>query len=193
MANQKSDFDYLSWILSQDFISKGGFLKEEKEAKGKKTQKVKVVMGRGVTAFAIYEFGDKENCRHLPFFNHTNNHPSFPNAPSGLLAFCDYIILTEVMSKAYFLLVEMKRGVRSHATVQLNASRTFVDYVLATADRIKDANAMKDFDSAGVEIRRIVLSQTKKETLNSHMPHRNSKNDIIDYKTFNEFRIRDVI
>ena len=97
------------------------------------------------------------------------------------------------MSKAYFLLVEMKRGVRSHAAVQLNASRTFIDYILSTADRIKEANAMKDFDSNDVEIRRIVLSQTKKETLNSHMPHQKSKNDIIDYQTFDEFRIRDVI
>ncbi len=188
-----SDYDYISWIMNQSFISDSDYMKEDKDAKGKKSQVVAIQKGRGINVYSVFEFGDKENCRHLPFFNHTNNHPTLPNAPSGLLAFCDYIILTEFQSKAYFLLIEMKRGVRSHASVQLSASHTFIDYVLATAERIKVANHMDDFEKNNVEIRRVVLSQAKKETLNSHMPKPISKNDIIDYQTFNEFRIRDVI
>ena len=77
--------------------------------------------------------------------------------------------------------------------MQLNASRTFIDYVIATAERIKDINSMNDFKGSNVGLRRIVLSQTKKETLNSHMPSKESRKDIIDYPTYDEFRIRDVI
>lgn len=188
-----TDYEYLNWIMSHDFSCKGKIMKEEKTAKGKKSQRVTVIPGRGVSGFEIYEFGSEENCRHLPFFNHMNNHPTLPNAPSELLAFCDYIILAECKRKAYVLLIEMKRGVRSHGKVQLEASRTFMNYVLASAERIKKANSMDDFNSSDVEFRRIILTESKKELLSSHMPKNIDVNDIFEYSTIDKFDIREAI
>ena len=189
-----NDFDYLAWILSRDYICVDkSKMKEEKQAKGKRCQCVKIKMGRGIKSYDLYEFGSKDNFRLFPFFNHTNNEPNFPNAPSGLIAFCDYIILTEFRNILYILLIEMKRGETAHAHIQLEASKCFIEYVLCNAERIKHHNSMARFDKDKVEIRRIILSYTEKETLNSHMPFKFNRNDVINYKACAEFNIRDVI
>lgn len=200
MANQKSDFEYLKWILNHDFLCEDKErMKELKEVKDKSAQIVQIRKGYGVSDYELYEFGSKENFRLLPFFNRTNNHPKLPDAPSHLIAFCDYIILAEFKNSLYIILVEMKRGETAHAKIQLQASRMFMDYVLQSAERIKNHNSMENFDSRKVNFRRIVLSYTTKETLNSHFPKNDKKgyapdkNDIINYETSNYFDIREVI
>lgn len=194
MANQKSDFDYIKWILNKDFISDDqSRMSELKAAHNHKPHIVKIIQGKGVTGYELYEFGHKENKDLLPFFNNTFDKPPFPNAPKGLIRFCDYVILAEFKGHLHIILVEMKRGNQSgdEARLQLDAAKTFMDYVLASAERIKGENSMEDFDRDTVEFRRVILEKVSKEPINSHRPL--SINDYILYKLVEYFDIRRTI
>ena len=194
MANQKTDFEYLTWILNHRFACKDkNWMKEEKVAKGKRSQRVEIYSGPGIRGYELYEFGDKENCRHLPFFNNTNNHKDLPNAPSGLIAFCDYILLVEFKQLLHIVLIELKRGSTTHARLQLEASKVFMQYVLNSAERIKDDNNMEMFDKGKTLFRKGIITQNEKEPLNSHLPKNFNKNDVLTYTTSKDFYIREIL
>lgn len=95
----------------------------------------------------------------LSFFNQNNDGQD--KSPKLLNSFCDYVILLETcdfIPLIYF--VEMKRGAPEHAKEQLAASRCFFDYVLRTAERIKDVNGYQDFDSKIIQFRMINIRET---------------------------------
>lgn len=92
----------------------------------------------------------------LPFFNSRTVEPN--KAPKGLSRFCDYVLLVQRKDTLYVLLLELKRG-EGHWESQLDASKVFFEYIVASADRIKDENNFSQFDKDSVVIRRIKIQE----------------------------------
>ena len=97
--------------------------------------------------------------------------------PTGLLKFCDYILLAAVNEKLYFVLVEMKSGTNAGANQQLDASKIFFDYVKASAERIKVLCGYEDFDSRNIILRKVLLKPAPKIRPATNIGRRNSQID----------------
>ena len=80
-----------------------------------------------VDKYKLYRFDPEVGIELFPFFN---LHP-----PEGVRAICDYFIFAEYNAYLYIILIELKTGHQS-ATVQLEASKCFINYILETAKRI---------------------------------------------------------
>ncbi len=156
-----NDFEYINWILREDFRCKGEKALTMTETKGDVKQPHSVVIkknGRRIQNVALYRF-DADERDFLPFFNNTFNHPEKPNAPKRLNSFCDYIIVFDNNGKLVLTLVEMKRGTTEKHDIQLDASKKFMEYVLEMAEFIKEFNAKSDFDKNSVVFRRVLVKE----------------------------------
>lgn len=152
MANRMTDFDYLDWIFDNWYRCTGSHSLTMIEDKGEELppHEVKIKSGdRSITNIVLYRFDTETKGDHLPFYNRTHE------APEGLKAFCDYVVLVEKAARLFVVLVEMKRGTNSKSEEQLDAAYVFMDYVLDTAERIKEKNGMPEFSREDVEFRKI--------------------------------------
>lgn len=190
-----TDFDYINWIFNPLLPGKDQEkMIEKRKAVGHGTHIVKIQNGIGVSNYRLYDFGSKSNSSFLNFFNNTYDSPPSPDAPKGLLAFCDYIITAECADRLFILLVELKRGRDiTHAKKQIDGAKAFMDYVLKTAERIKDENDMGDFDSSQISFRKIIIEKVSKETTGSHIPGNLDKHGYNTYRTLVNFNIMEVI
>lgn len=66
-------------------------------------------------------------------------YPFFDNRNSGVCKVCDYIIFAESNNTLYSLIIELKKGERD-TKPQLKAGDCFVDFVIATVNRIYNTN-----------------------------------------------------
>ena len=107
----------------------------------------------------LYRFDttDNGNSDHLPFFDKSDH------APHGLNKFCDYILLVQHKTKGLFVfLLEMKRGERSQADMQLDRSSDFFDYIRQSAKRIQDDNYWEGVDFMdNIKYRKIVIVEER--------------------------------
>ena len=153
------EFEFIKKILNDNFLVKeneGRIMEELKDCPGHKPHKVKIIVTRSISAFSLYRF-DPDNEDFLPFFGRV----------SGLKRFCDYIMLVESNFRLAIILIEMKRSKNdSKYKSQLDASRLFMDYVIANAERIKEENGYPDFDGNSIIMRRvkIIAAPTNKLT-----------------------------
>ena len=144
-------------MLSENFLSSNQQKMEEPKQAGNHTC---VIMSKGVDNYKAYRY-DLEEHNFLPFFN--NEHTAANSTPIGLLKFCDYILLATVNQKLYVILVEMKSGANDGANQQLAASKTFIDYVIASAERIKTmCDDYDNFDANNIIIRKVLLKPAPK-------------------------------
>lgn len=188
-----SDFDYIKWILNEDFLQKEPHDLTMIEDKGDKLHKQEVTIAmrdKHITNIALYRY-DIDTKDHLPFFTKGSN-----NSPKSLTKFCDYVILVEKDSVLNILLVEMKRGVKGEYIKQLQASKLFMNYILSSAERIKADNDMDSFSAANVKYRSVLLvlakskkMHTKKKDLELHK----KRDGVIEYKCHNRMYIRDLL
>ena len=143
------------------------------EKKTKKPHKAYVV-GTGVEHWTLYRYDqDEDPTRFFPFFNNTRGDNG---SPVDLLKFCDYIVLVSKKNNLYVLLVEMKSGKAGDANKQLEASKTFIHFILETAERIAPANNYGNVNARNVCIRKILLKPQQKPGTNIAK----SKNSRID-------------
>jgi len=82
--------------------------------------------------FLSYQFDKdlaKENYPYglFPFFNRSQK---------GTHSMCDYVIFCLLPGELYILLIELKKG-GSNVTQQLNAGKCFVEFVIATLNRLE--------------------------------------------------------
>ena len=157
------EYDLITRMLSGGFLSCNQYEMEEPKQRGNHTCSI---VDKGVDCFLAYRF-DLEECDFLPFFNKEHDDESkgyvaVNPTPSGLLKFCDYIILAAVNEKLYVVLVEMKSGTNAGANQQLAATKTFIDYIKASAERIKSVCGFEDFDSKNIVIRKVLLKPAPK-------------------------------
>lgn len=155
------EFELYTRILAPRFQAESqNYLIEKKCAKPQKAS----IIDTAVDHYVIYRF-DMDTENFLPCFNNTHASKGktveYPT-PKGLLSFCDYIILAVIDNKLYVVLVEMKSGESNAASVQLDASATFMEYVKQTALRIKDNNGYKDFNAQNIIVRKLKLRPAPK-------------------------------
>ncbi len=163
MANQMSDFEYIKWILKESYLCTPPNHLTMMESKGDnlRPQIVNIKNSiRAITNIALYRFDVEENGNFLPFFNDKNG------SPERLNAFCDYIALLEHNGKLIIFLLELKRGSTAGMEDQIFASYEFMQYILKSADRIKNINNMPDFNIDDIEFRRILI---RKKASNKHI------------------------
>lgn len=186
--------DYLGRILNEKFLQKDADdLTMIEPANGVyKEQRVSIKnASRTISDMKLYRFNtpDTDAVNMFPFFN---QHTAGPHkAPHGLLSFCDYILLVQHDSGLYVLFVELKRGRHEGAEKQLEASSTFFDYVLQTANRIKAENGFSDFDATQVKCRKIIINEefcNKHTTKPKDVREGSDMDGIILHKCYNEFR-----
>lgn len=157
------EYELLTRMLSGDFLSTNQQMMEEPKQDGAHTCDI---VGKGVDYFKVYRY-DLDKCDFLPFFNkdHDDEKTGYvsPNpAPSGLLKFCDYILLASVDDKLYIISVEMKSGKPAGASQQLAASKAFIDYIRASAERIKTLCGCNDFSDRNIILRKVLLKPAPK-------------------------------
>lgn len=188
-----TDFDYIKWILNEDFLQKEPHDLTMIEDKGDKLCKQEVLItkrDRHITNIALYRY-DIDTRDHLPFFAKGSN-----NSPKSLTKFCDYVILVEKDSELTIMLVEMKRGVKGEYDEQIKASKLFMQYVLSSAERIKGDNGMDDFSATKVKFRRILLElakSNKQHTKKNTLELNKKSEEVIKYKCHNRMEIRDFL
>lgn len=141
-----SEFNLFQKIIAKCFLSDNPDLMVEA---GKQETKI-IHGGTGMTEYQLYRF-DLHEKEFLPFFDASDD------SPENLRAFCDYIILTEVASKLYIILVEMKSGGASHAPAQLIASEDFANYIKVRAQHISALNGEGGFDANKIIIKKVIV------------------------------------
>ena len=190
------EYDFLIRLFNPSCRPTNQALMKEKVCnKGIKPHLVKVTPGRGVTSYSLFEFSNRTNSAWLPFFDNTYQTPGTPDAPKNLIALCDYIIVAECMEKTFVILVELKRfNDTAHAKEQLSAGKVFMEYFLATAERIKKKNGQDDFDSRTIEFRKVIVERVEKETLKNHQTDSNhNPMDFQTHRLIDTFTIRSSI
>lgn len=172
------EYELLTRMLSRDFLSPNQRMMEEPKQAGTHTC---TIVDKGVDHYKSYRY-DLEERDFLPFFNKeyddeergvVTDNPT----PTGLLKFCDYILLATVNEKLYVVLVEMKSGNNAGANQQLDASETFIDYVKASAERIQALCGYEDYDSGNIILRRVLLKPAPKIRPATNIGRRNSQID----------------
>lgn len=172
------EYDLFYRMLSRDFLSPDQLMMTEPKQAGAHTC---TIVPKGVERYMAYRY-DLDERDFLPFFN--KDHDDLKRgieaenpAPSGLLKFCDYILLAAVSEKLYVILVEMKSGTNARAGQQLAASKTFIDFIKATAERIKTMCGSDDFDTRNIIVRKVILKPAPKTRPTTNIGKRNSQID----------------
>lgn len=167
------EYDLFSRMLSQDFLTADQLIMDEPKQDGKHSC---IIVDKGVDKYKAYRY-DLDECDFLPFFNkdHDDEATGYvsPNpTPEGLRKFCDYILLASVKDKLYVILVEMKSGTNTGANQQLAASKTFIDYITASAERISGV-----FDAKKIVLRKVLLKPAPKARPATNIGKRNTQVD----------------
>lgn len=174
------EIDFLSNILNNKFLVDENPLLMCEPEDGLHDAQVVLIEDKlnKLTNLHLYNFSDEEHKggNLLPFFN--QEYINLPHAPKGLNKFCDYVLLLACDGIPYIFLFELKRGTKEDAHKQLGASKTFMDFIIATANRIKAENNHDDFDSNKIRFRRIII---KEEVSNKHI----TKPNELDTRLFN--------
>ena len=172
------EYELFNRMLSWDFLSPNQQVMEEPKQAGNHTC---AIVNKGVDQYKAYRY-DLEERDFLPFFNKEHDDEergivAENPTPMGLLKFCDYILLASVDEKLYVILVEMKSGTNSGANQQLAASKTFFDYIKASAERIKTLCGCDDFDSRNIILRKVLLKPAPKTRPTTNIGRRNTQID----------------
>ena len=170
------EYELFTRMLSWDFLSSNQHIMEEPKQAGAHTC---TIVEKGVDSYKAYRY-DLDKRDFLPFFNKEHEAKGIVvdnPTPSGLLKFCDYILLAAVNEKLYVILVEMKSGNNAGANQQLAASKTFIDYVKASAERIKTLCGCDDFDSGNIVLRKLLLKPAPTARPTTNIGRRNSQID----------------
>lgn len=154
-----SEYDQLCRILDIGFQSSNQNMMTESKGAIYKPQEVKIDgSGKSNLVWTLYRF-DLEERDFLPFFSGRDG------APKGLKKFCDYILLAEMSSKPYVMLIEMKRGHVGEAEKQLRASQTFIEFLYSTAERLHKDCGADFFNRKNIKLRKIKLKACKSNKL----------------------------
>lgn len=172
------EYELFTRILSRNFLSPDQQMMKEPKQAGVHTCDI---IDKGVDNYKVYRY-DLEECNFLPFFNNEHDDEergvvALNPTPIGLRKFCDYILLAAVNEKLYVILVEMKTGTNVGANQQLAASKTFIDFIIASAERIKISCNYNDFDARKIIFRKVLLKPAPTARPTTNIGRRNSQID----------------
>lgn len=181
-----NNLEYFDNILDSAFLCEGqdSMVMVEPAHDDKEEQRI-TIQPTGIEASDLRLYCFMKDPAHpeklLPFFNSRTVEPN--KAPKGLARFCDYVLLVQRKDTLYVLLLELKRG-KGPWESQLDASKVFFEYIVASADRIKDDN-FSQFDKDSVVIRRIKI----KEVGSSKYRTKPADIEIADLDGYNECKL----
>lgn len=184
------EIDVIGWILNSELLLSKTLTMIESQPDAKhKEQKVNIKnVSKSISDMKLYCFNSADIKERLfPFFNHRMN---APKAPKDLNRFCDYILLVQHVNGLFVFFLEMKRGTKEGADEQINASCTFFDFILESAERIKKINNFSKFDKNQIYYRKIIIREchsNKIFTKNNSVEDMDF-NSIITHNCTNEFR-----
>lgn len=152
-----TNFDILTKMMDDSYAvpkENGNFIL--KETKGLLGDQIITVNIKNNIQCALYRFDTNASGNCLPFFNQNDD-----NGVKGLLKFCDYIMFCFCEGQTYVLMYELKRGNIDGYKEQLDATETFVDYIIESAKRVSSfpGNNFK-FDPNTVKYRKILLKES---------------------------------
>lgn len=180
--------DFLANIISSRYLS-DDMVMVEPAHDGLPEQRVEVKnISNNILDMKLYQFQDKEEAAHIPFFNKIGDGDSKP--PTGLNKFCDYILLVQHTNGLYVFLLEMKRRTNEGYEMQLEASKCFFDYILRSAERIQELNGWEDLNTDDVHYRRIEIKEdhSNKRTTKRKDIEINDLDGLMQHHCQNEFR-----
>ncbi|MGJ1366324.1 hypothetical protein [Sphingobacterium spiritivorum] len=88
--------------------------------------------------------------------------PFFNRGEPKLCSFCDYLVFTEYKGRLFILLIELKKG-KENVTKQLNAAQCFVEYLIATVNRVYNVKLSPQIRQISIRARHIKPRQRQKE------------------------------
>lgn len=184
------DIEFLEWMLNSELSPQGEdtlTMIEPGDAYNKEQRVVVKNISSSISGMKLYCFNKKDR-DFLPFFNPSKDENNKP--PKSLRCFCDYILIVQHDNGLFVFLLEMKRGRHDDAEEQLNASRTFFDYILQSAERIKNVNAIRGFNSSTVRYRRVVIHKagSNKRITKIKDLENIDLDDVIIHDCYDEFR-----
>ncbi len=144
------EYEFIDRILNSHFQlqdDESGVLVEAKQCPHHKPQRIKILKTRPISSLSVYRF-DPDDEDFLPFFGRI----------TGLKRFCDYVMLAEASERLIVILIEMKRSKNDNKyKSQLDAAKLFMEYVIASAERVKNENGYSDFDGSSIQLRRVKI------------------------------------
>ena len=143
-----NDYSFINQILNAKFLVKNQFLLEERKG-NMQPHEVTIRQSLSNIEYKLYKFDENP----YPFFSSGSSN----STPKLLQSFCDYIMVVNKDDIGTVMLIELKRGIDS-PTHQLMAANTWLNFVLDTAERIKDKNNYKQFNKNNVHRRLIAIS-----------------------------------
>ncbi len=118
------------------------------------SQNMKIEIETGGCAAVVYSFdkslGAKFKGGLFPFFA----------KKKGVCSVCDYIVFAIIGGELYALVVELKKG-SGNTRIQLNAAECFVNYIIATLNRIKKQNLTCKIRKISIKNPKIRKKRTK--------------------------------
>ncbi|MCF6350699.1 MAG: hypothetical protein L3J23_06665 [Flavobacteriaceae bacterium] len=132
-----SKIQIINTILHQKFCDKSQILREvDKDKKGKVFEmKRKIISSRDIE-YTLYKYDQKKDI--FPFFTDTDTDTKKDDGKgiSHLKKMCDYILFVEERVHLFVFLIELKKGRHSSGKRQLEAGECFVNYLMATINRL---------------------------------------------------------
>jgi len=122
-----SKIEHIDYVLNPDFKINSTELREDGAS-----MQIELIKDRCLSI--IFQLDKQLGVNYrggiYPFFNSRNG---------GVCKVCDYIIFAEINNTLYSLIIELKKG-ESDTKPQLRAGGCFVDFVIATVNRINNTN-----------------------------------------------------
>ena len=144
------EFDFVKAILTDNpsiFLHCKTIVLTEKQThvKGKESVEQRITIDEAdIDEIEVYKFANKDGEIDFPFFKKGEF------APKLLRKFCDYIIICTCRQKFFVVLIELKAPKTRNLTDkfneakdQLDATETFISYILNTFERIKNETTNK--------------------------------------------------
>lgn len=142
-----NDYSFINQILNASFLVHDQSLLEERQGE-LQPHLVRIRQSLSNIEYKLYKFNEDP----YPFFSSGSSN----STPKLLQSFCDYVMVVNKDGTCTIMLIELKRGIDS-PTHQLKAANTWLDFVLDTAERIKEKNNYKQFDKKNIHRRLIAI------------------------------------
>lgn len=171
-----NDYSFINKILNASFLVHNQLLLEERQG-DLQPHLVKIRQSLSNIEYKLYKFNENP----YPFFSSGSSN----STPKLLQSFCDYVMVVNKDDTCTIMLIELKRGIDSPAH-QLKAANTWLNFVLDTAERIKDINNYKQFDKNNIHRRLIAIyAKARKRRTSSYVHPRDiDELEIVQHEGF---------
>lgn len=171
-----NDYSFINKILNAKFLAPDQSLLEERKG-DLQPQRVQIRQSLNNIEYTLYKFDENP----YPFFSSGSSN----STPKFLQSFCDYIMVVNKDDTCTIMLIELKRG-KDSPDHQLRAADTWLNFVLDTAERIKEKNNYKQFNRNNIHRRLIAIYDKvrKRKTLSFVHPRDIDESEIIKCQEF---------